>query len=81
MTNHHPNSFRDEIVLLAGHEIKNPLTAFNLQNKVLLDLAKKNDLSDCRNQITEIALKNEKQVQRIAMMLDRIIWLVESREI
>lgn len=69
---------REEIIFIANHELKNPLTAFGLQTRMLQEIVSSNNIDISKDFIAAIIKNNEKNVKRMESIINKIIAVAEK---
>jgi signal transduction histidine kinase len=64
---------RDEFLSIASHELRTPLTPLLLNVQSLLQSKKPNDEAISRRQLVTVLGRSEKQVRRLATLIDRLL--------
>lgn len=79
MTEKSRDHILDELMGIAGHELKNPLTAFSLQNYLLRQVLSSQLKQEDVVNLFRIASKTETHVYRMEKLLDRMIWIIDTQ--
>jgi nitrogen-specific signal transduction histidine kinase len=72
-------SILEELTMIAGHELKNPLAAFSLQTYLLRQTLSSQLKQEDVAHLFRIASKTENHVYRMEKLLDRMIWIVDNQ--
>ncbi len=68
----------EEMLQLAGHDLRTPLTSFHLQMRILRDLICLETCQDRRSQMLHVCQNSEKQIQRMERTLDHLVHTIET---
>ena len=64
---------------MAGHDLKNPLTALGLQMKILNEVFKDDQIHKNFDLIAQITSSSDRQIKRFREQLDRMILLIDTK--
>ncbi|MBA2403319.1 MAG: hypothetical protein H0V66_00995 [Bdellovibrionales bacterium] len=68
---------KQELIYIAGHELRNPMCALSLQNDIFKSILHTNSTQG-NDRMLHMVETSEKQLRRMESMLDRLISLIDK---
>ena len=72
-------SQREELLQIVSHELKNPLTAFSLQTRILQDILKSEEQFRAHELVSKLTRDCEINVKRMEIILNKMITILDSQ--